>query len=63
MTHYDEQESYAEAAANAQIEHDQAALEADLYAIGMDSERAYRLMPLICKAMGVAYPPKQGVPA
>ena len=33
--------------------------EADLYAMGMESDTAYRLMPQLCALAGIAYPPKQ----
>jgi len=32
----------------------------DLYAIGMESDTAYRLMQQICKALATPFPPKQG---
>ena len=31
---------------------------ADLYCLGMESETAYRLMPQLCAALGVDYPPQ-----
>lgn len=32
--------------------------EFDLYAMGMESPTAWHLMPELCKAFGVPYPPK-----
>lgn len=32
--------------------------ESDMYAIGMESETAYRLMQELCEALGVPYPPE-----
>ena len=30
----------------------------DLYCMGMESETAYRLMPYLCAALGIAFPPQ-----
>lgn len=30
----------------------------DLYAIGMESDTAYRLMPELCALLGVPFPPQ-----
>ena len=30
----------------------------DLYCMGMESETAYRLMPQLCAALGIDYPPQ-----
>ncbi len=30
----------------------------DLYCMGMESDVAYRLMPQLCAALGVAFPPE-----
>ena len=30
----------------------------DLYAIGMESDTAYRLMPELCEQLGIAFPPQ-----
>ncbi len=30
----------------------------DLYAIGMESPTAWQLMPQLCEALGIEYPPK-----
>jgi hypothetical protein len=30
---------------------------ADLYAIGMESDTAYRLMPWLCRQAGISFPP------
>lgn len=32
--------------------------ESDLYAIGMESITAWRMMPQLCEALGIEYPPK-----
>ena len=32
--------------------------ESDLYAIGMESETAYRLMRELCERLGITYPPE-----
>lgn len=35
-----------------------AVTESDLYAIGMESETADKLMPQLCAALGIDYPPQ-----
>jgi hypothetical protein len=38
--------------------------ESDLFAIGMESDTAYRLMPELCALLGIHYPPEnKGKPA
>lgn len=32
--------------------------ESDLYAIGMESPTAWQLMPQLCEALGIEYPPQ-----
>jgi len=35
---------------------------ADLYAMGMESDTAYRLMPELCKLLGMPYPTANPTP-
>lgn len=35
---------------------------ADLYSIGMESPTAWQLMPELCAALGVEFPPQQPAP-
>ena len=36
--------------------------ESDLYAMGMESPTAWQLMPQLCEALGVEYPPSNVQP-